>query len=148
MRRLAAGWQSGEQAEKHRPKRSALPCNIMPRPVLPHVLIALGVLLLLGLIAWAGFVGRPRSDVGGRNVLFRHNAMFRSFAYVSAFGVTIGLTTLIYIYPPQGNEVWIILGLYVFFGALTLPLVWEASRFYVLVTPKGLEARSAWRGLG
>ena len=31
-------------------------------------------------------------------------------------------------------------------AVLTLPLVWEASRFYVCVTPEGLESRSAWRG--
>jgi Bacterial PH domain len=118
----------------------------MSRPILPHVLIALGVLLFLILIALAGHLGRPRSNADGRSVLFRHNAIFRGFAYFSAFGITIGLTAPIYLYPPQGIEVWYILGLYAFFGVLTLPLVWEASRFYVLVTPNGIESRSAWRG--
>jgi hypothetical protein len=106
----------------------------------------MGVGLLLGLIGWVGYLGRPHPSTDGRTTLFRHNAFFRGFAYLSAFGVMTGLTALTYLYPPKRNEIWYIIGLYFFFAGLTLPLVWEASRFYVLLTPHGLEARSAWRG--
>ena len=36
-------------------------------------------------------------------------------------------------------------GIYALFAALSLPLYWESSRYFVLVTPEGLERRSAWR---
>ena len=115
-------------------------------PLLPHAFIALGVLALLGLMALAGSRGRPAPSTSGPSVLFRHNPIFRGFAYVSAFGIMAGLTGIVYVYPPHGHEIWYILGLYLFFAALTLPLVWEVSRFFVFVTPDGLIARSAWRG--
>lgn len=110
-------------------------------------LIAISVVGLLGLMAWAARRGRPRPGPDDHTVLFRHNGVFRWFAYVTAFGIPVGLTALVIAFPPKAEEVWYALGAYVLFAGLTLPLVWEASRFYLLATPEGLESRSPWRGL-
>jgi hypothetical protein len=115
-------------------------------PLISHGLIALAVVGLLALIAWAGRQGRPRPAPGPDTLLLRYNLLFRWFAYAVAFGIPAGLTVAVYFHPPRAEERWYALGLYLVFAALTLPLVWEASRYYLLVTPAGLEARSAWRG--
>ena len=115
-------------------------------PLISHVLIALAVIALLALIAWAGRQGRPRPAPGSATLLLRYSLVFRWFAYAIAFGIPAGLTVAVYLHPPRAEERWYILGLYLLFAALTLPLVWEASRYYLFVTPEGLEARSAWRG--
>jgi Bacterial PH domain len=115
-------------------------------PLISHGLIALAVVALLALIAWAGRHGRPRPAPGPDTLLLRYNLLFRWFAYAIAFGIPAGLTVAVYFHPPRAEVRWYVLGLYLLFAALTLPLVWEASRYYLLVTPAGLEARSAWRG--
>lgn len=114
--------------------------------LISHSLIALAVVALLALISWAGRQGRPRSAPGSDTLLLRYNVLFRWFAYAVAFGIPAGLTVAVYLHPPRAEERWYVLGLYLLFAALTLPLVWEASRYYLLVSPAGLEARSAWRG--
>src|SRR5262245_41139141 len=115
-------------------------------PLLSHSLITIAVIGLLGLIVWAGRHGRPRPGFGPHTLLFRYNALFRWFTYFAAFANPVGLTVGLYFHPPRGVERWYVLVLYLGTAALTLPLVWEASRFYVLITPDGLEGRSAWRG--
>ncbi|HKA07894.1 MAG TPA: PH domain-containing protein [Gemmataceae bacterium] len=115
-------------------------------PLISHSLIALAVVALLALISWAGRQGRPRSAPGSDTLLLRYNVLFRWFAYAVVFGIPAGLTVAVYLHPPRAEERWYVLGLYLLFAALTLPLVWEASRYYLLVSPAGLEARSAWRG--
>ena len=115
-------------------------------PLISHGLIALAVVAFLALIAWAGRQGRPRPAPGPDTLLLRYNLLFRWFAYAVAFGIPVGLTIALYFHPPRAAERWYVLGLYLLFAALTLPLVWEASRYYLLVTTNGLEARSAWRG--
>jgi hypothetical protein len=115
-------------------------------PALSYGLIAVSVMGLLGLMAWAARRGRPRPGADEHTLLFRHNAIFRWFAYLTTFGIPLGLTALVVFIPPRGVEVWYVVGVYAGFAALTLPLFWEASRYYLLVTAEGIVCRSAWRG--
>jgi len=115
-------------------------------PLISHGLIALAVVGLLALIAWVGRQGRPRPAPGPHSLLLRYNLLFRWFANAVAFGIPVGLTVAVYFHPPRAEARWYVIGLYLLFAVLTVPLVWEASRYYLLVTPDGLEARSAWRG--
>lgn len=115
-------------------------------PLISHGMITLAVVGLLALFAWAGRQGRPRPAPDASTLLLRYRLLFRWFAYAIAFGIPAGLTVAVYLHPPRAEERWLVLGLYLLFGALTLPLVWEASRYYLFVTSEHLEARSAWRG--
>ena len=114
--------------------------------LVPHALMTIAVLGMVGLMVWAGQQGRPRHAPGPHQLLLRYNALFRWFTYLAAIGIPVGLTALLYFQPPRGIERWYVLGLDLTIAALTLPLVWEASRFYLFANPDGLESRSAWRG--
>lgn len=114
-------------------------------PYLSIGLIAIGVFGLLGLLARAGRLGVPKP--GSQTLLLRYSPMFRGLTYVAAFCVPVGLTVLVTIFPPHGQARWYVFGLYVVVAVLGLPVVWEASRFYLFVTPGGLECRSPWRGV-
>jgi hypothetical protein len=109
-------------------------------------LIVVAVVGLLALMSWAGRQGRPRPAPGSKHYVFRYNALFRWGVYLAAFVLPVGLTVLVNLYRLSNEARWYVFGLYVCVAVLTLPLVWEASRFYVCVTPEGLECRSAWRG--
>src|SRR5437867_2067281 len=113
-------------------------------PLFSHGLVALAVVALLTLMAWAGQHGRPRPGPG--TVLFRYNPLLRWFAYLVACGIPAGLALVVYFHPPRGEQRWIVFGLYVLFAGLTWPLVWEVSRLYLLFSPDGIETRSPWRG--
>lgn len=115
-------------------------------PAMTYGLIVVAVTVLLALMAWAGRHGRPRPGADEHTLLFRHNAVFRWFAYLSTIGIPLGLTALVTLIPPRGEEVWYVVGIYAGFALLTLPLFWEAIRYYVLVGPEGIVCRSAWRG--
>ena len=104
-------------------------------PILIYGLIAVSVIALLGIMAWAARIGRPTSGAGEHSVLFRYNFVLRAFAFFAAFGIPAGITAMVFAFPPRGEEVWYVIGIYALFAGLTLPLYWETSRFYVLVTP-------------
>jgi hypothetical protein len=72
--------------------------------------------------------------------------MFRWSVLAVAVLVPVGLTVLQRFVPPVRRDVPYLLGLYLVFTGVMVPLVWEAGRYYLLATPDGLEARSAWRG--
>jgi len=114
---------------------------------LTFVLLAGCLVVLALLLASSARQGLPRPGPGGPIRLFRHNGLFRGFALAAAVGLPIGLTTLVSLHPPQRPEVPYLVGLYMLFAVLTLPLVWEAGRYYLLATPAGLECRSPWRGV-
>jgi hypothetical protein len=108
--------------------------------------IALAVVGFLSLLAWAAHRGRPRIDPHTGALLFRHSIVLRGFAFFSAFVIPLGITVLVFFKPPKDEgDVWAILGLYGLFGVLSAPLLWEATRFSLVVSPDGLDCRSPWR---
>ena len=114
---------------------------------LTFVLMAGCLVALSVLLASSARQGLPRPVPGGPTRLFRHNGLFRWFALAAAAGLPIGLSALLYLHPPQRPDVPYLVGLYLVFAVVTLPLVWEAGRYYLLATPEGLECRSPWRGV-
>ena len=120
----------------------------MPRPnsSITFVLMTGCLLALVVLLALWARQGRPQPRPGDGTLLFRHNPLFRWFALLIAVLLPVGLTIVLYLFPPQRPEVPLLVSLYLVFALLTLPLVWEAGRYYLLVTPVGLECRSPWRG--
>jgi hypothetical protein len=120
----------------------------MLREVSPvaFVLMTGCLLVLVTLFAALARQGRPRVPAGSRDLLFRHNSLFRIVTLMAAIGLPVGLTGLMIVYPPQRSEVPYFVAAYLIFAAMTLPFVWEAGRYYLLVTSNGLECRSPWRG--
>src|SRR5205085_1299646 len=120
----------------------------MPSPISSFTFVAMtGCLLALVIMLalWAR-QGRPQSLPGDGTLLFRHNALFRWGAVLTAIGLPILLTVVLYLFPPQRMEVPYLVAMYLLFAVLTLPFVWEAGRYYLLATAAGLECRSPWRG--
>lgn len=118
-----------------------------PVPLSPFVLVA-GCVVALALVAalTAGH-GRPRPQPGGDAHVFRYGLMLRALALGAAIVLPLATTAVLRFYPPARSPVGYVVAVYLGFAALTIPLVWEAGRYYVLLTPAGLEARSAWRGV-
>jgi hypothetical protein len=48
--------------------------------------------------------------------------------------------------PKKEGDVYAVAFLYGLFGVLSAPLLWEALRFALVVSPEGLDCRSPWRG--
>jgi hypothetical protein len=113
-------------------------------PLLSFAFIVIGVIALLGLMVWAARRGRPSPGPGDYTVLFRYNAVLRGFATFAAFGIPAGITALVLVFPPKPDEIVYIIGVYLLFATLGLPLFWETHRFYLLVTPDGIQRHSAW----
>jgi hypothetical protein len=115
------------------------------RGLLPALTTGLIVIAVVVLVA---MIGRAKQvDIrapGRRAVPFRYSAFLRWFAIFAAFGIPTAITSLVVAYPPRGNQVWYVIGAYSLFAALGLPLYWETSRYCILVTPDGIERRSAW----
>jgi hypothetical protein len=101
----------------------------------------------LGLLVWAAERGKPTIDPTTGDMIFRHSAVFRWFTIVMAFGVPLAITILLLFKPPQNErEVYAVFGLYVGFALLTLPLLWEAVRFMLVLSSEGITCKSPWRG--
>ena len=115
-------------------------------PFLTYGLIAVCVVFLLGIMAWAAKRGRPTAGGEEHSVVFRYNIVLRVFAFLAAFGIPIGITALVIAFPPRREEIGYVIGVYAIFAGLSLPLYWETSRHYVLISPEGIERRSAWFG--
>ena len=118
-----------------------------PVPLVPFVLISGCAVLLVLLTAAAARRGVPRLLPGHPSAVVRHNHVFRWSVLAVAVLVPVGLTVLLRFVPPVRPDVPYLLGLYLVFTGVMVPLVWEAGRYYLLATPDGLEARSAWRGI-
>jgi hypothetical protein len=111
-------------------------------------LIVAGPVVVLGLFLWVAQRGKPKVDRETGALLFRHSVLLRGFALVAAFGIPLALTVLVLLSPPKKEgDVYAVAGLYGLFGVLSAPLLWEALRFALVVSPEGLECRSPWRGL-
>lgn len=115
-------------------------------PFMIYGLIAVCVIFLLGIMAWAAKRGRPAPGADENSVVFRYNIILRVFAFLAAFGIPAGITALVIAFPPKREEIGYVIGVYALFAGLSLPLYWETSRYYVLISPEGIERRSAWLG--
>ncbi len=116
-------------------------------PFLSYGMIALGAIIFMALMSWTAQRGGPAAGSGSQSHTFRYKFAIRWFALFAAFGVPIVITALIAAFPPRAGAVWYVMGAYVLFVAIGIPLFWETSRYYVSVGAKGLERRSAWTGL-
>lgn len=119
---------------------------MLPVSKLTFILMAGCLIALALLLAASARQGRPRPLPGDRTLLLRHNTLFRWLALLAAVVLPILLTALLYLYPPKRPEVPYLVAAYLILALVTLPLVWEAGRYYLRVTPDGLECRSPWRG--
>jgi hypothetical protein len=101
----------------------------------------------LGLLVWAAQRGKPAIDPETGDMIFRHSGIFRWFTIVTAFGIPLGITILLLFNPPKNDgEIYAVFGLYVGFALLTLPLLWEAVRFMLVLSSEGITCQSPWRG--
>ena len=115
---------------------------MQPHPWIIHV----AVLGFLGLLALVAQRGRPRVDSRAGTFLFRHSVLLRGFSMLMTFGVQLLVTVLAIFKPPQNlSDVFVILGIISAFAALGTPLLWESTRFALIVSPQGLDCRSPWR---
>lgn len=112
---------------------------------LREVLVGGGTAVALLLLMWAAVRGAPEVTADG-TLRFQYPALFRGMANFFAFGVPIGLTGLLFLFPPKAGDALPILFLYALFVGLGFPLWWEATRFFLIVSPTGLRCRSPWRG--
>ena len=100
----------------------------------------LGLIGLLGLLAWAARRGRP--DAGPPTILIRHSSAFRLTTLLTAVAIPTVLMLAFAVLPPVREEGRYVLALFGVVMAVTLPMYWEAVRYYVFATPHGLECRS------
>jgi Bacterial PH domain len=112
-------------------------------PLLAHGLILVGLVGLLGLLAWSARRGRP--DAGPTTLLIRHSSAFRLTTLLIALAMPVALMLAYSILPAVREEGRYVLAAFSIVMAVTLPMFWEAARYYVFVTPHGLECRSPWR---
>jgi hypothetical protein len=110
-------------------------------PSLTYGLIAAGLILLVGLLAWSW--QRPRWVAG--TAVFRYHFALQASAFFIAFGVPAGLTAVGSAFRYRRDEIAYFYDAYLGAAAVGLPLFWEATRFFVRVTQFGIECRSAWR---
>jgi Bacterial PH domain len=112
-------------------------------PALAYTLIMVGLAGLLALLAWSARRGRPAAGPGG--LLIRHSTAFRVTALVTALAIPVTLMIAYSILPPVREEGRYVLIAFAVILAVTLPMFWEAARYYVFADAHGLECRSPWR---
>jgi hypothetical protein len=118
-----------------------------PVPLLPFILITGCAVLLALLTAISARRGTPRLMPGAHLLLVRYGPGVQWAVLAAAALIPVAITIGVRSYRPASKDVPTILGLYVLVVAVTLPMVWEAGRLFVLVTPEGLEGRSPWHGI-
>jgi hypothetical protein len=100
----------------------------------------------LGLLAWGAANARPKVDPDGRSLIFRYSGVAR-FAVISlAVAIALFLSFLVYKIPIKNrNDVYALCGMFALFFLLLGPLVWDFTRFSIVVSPEGLDFHSPWR---
>ncbi|MBY0524144.1 MAG: ABC transporter permease [Gemmataceae bacterium] len=112
-----------------------------------YPIISISVLAFMGLLLWAAQRERPVADPVAGTVRIRHSMVFRWFSYFMAFVPPLGITVLLFFNPPRKDgDVFAIVFLYLLFGGLSAPLLWESLCFSVVLSSEGLDCRSPWRG--
>lgn len=89
---------------------------------------------------------RPKVDPDGRSLIFRYSAAAR-FAVISlAIAFALFLCFLVYKIPIKDqNDEYALCGMIALFFLLSGPLVWDFTRFSIVVSPEGLDFHSPWR---
>jgi hypothetical protein len=114
---------------------------------LTALLVPVGVFTFLGLLTWAACLGRPRAAPATDTLVLRHSLWLRGFALFSGFGIPLGITVLVFVFPPKDTgDLGAILGVFCLFAFLSAPLLWESLRYALVVSPDGLACYSPWRG--
>ena len=109
------------------------------------LIVAVPVIGFLGLLLWAALRGRPAEAPTARWSSATASCCAASPCSRPLASRSASPSALFY--PPKnGDDVTAILCLYGLFAALSAPLLWEAMRFSLAVTPAGLDCRSPWRG--
>jgi hypothetical protein len=100
----------------------------------------------LGLLGWGAASARPKLDPAGRSLIFRYSGAAR-FAVISlAIVVALLLSFLVYKIPIKtDSDVYALCGMLAMFFLLLGPLVWDFTRFSIVVSPEGLDFHSPWR---
>ena len=114
-----------------------------------YVFKAIEALLMagfLGLMAWGAATGRPRVDRDGRQLIFSYSGAARFVAFAFAIASTLFCCFLVYKIPIKTQkDVYAAFGLFGLFLGLSGPLVWEMTRYSIVVSPEGLDFRSPWK---
>jgi hypothetical protein len=120
------------------------------RGLLQMALLSAGVFVavvcFLGALQWIAKRGRPAA--GGRpgELVFRETWLFRWFAYILAFGGPTSILVIAWFHPPKGDmEVGGFVCILVGFTALSVPLLWMAVRFRLVLSEDGLDCTPVWR---
>ncbi len=99
-----------------------------------------------GLLAWGATHGRPKLDRDGDGLIFRYSGAARTAVIALAITVASFLSFLVYRIPIKSqSDVYAVCGMFAMFFLLLGPLVWEFTRFSIVVSSDGLDFRSAWR---
>lgn len=112
-------------------------------PYLSYALFAVGVLLVIVLLSW--IAQRVRSTSIERSFIFRYPFMLRALTFFGAFVIPATILPLIRAFRLRGDDSWYIVGPTLLIASIAIPLYWENIRYFVWVTPAGIERRSAWR---
>jgi hypothetical protein len=99
-----------------------------------------------GLLAWGAAHGRPKLDRDSDGLIFRYSGAARAAVIALAITVALFLGFLVYKIPIKSeSDVYAVCGMFAMFFLLLGPLVWEFTRFSIVVSSEGLNFRSAWR---
>jgi hypothetical protein len=100
----------------------------------------------LGLLAWGAATGRPRVDRDSGHLAFAYSGAARFLAISLAIVSVLFCGFVAYKIPINNDkEVIALIGIIGLFCLLAGPLVWEFTRFSIVVSPEGLDFHSPWR---
>lgn len=89
----------------------------------------------------------PRPGPGEGASTYRYHASFRWLTGGLAASIPGCITVMLFFLPPKNDgDLYAIFFIYTLFAALTLPLAWEVCLFAAILTDKGIDGRSPWRG--
>jgi hypothetical protein len=99
-----------------------------------------------GVLAWGATHGRPKLDRDGDGLIFRYSGVTRTAVISLAIAGAVFLCIPVYTIPIESkSDVYALCGMFAMFFLLLGPLVWEFTRFSIVVSSEGLDLRSAWR---
>jgi len=111
------------------------------------LITVLVVAALTLLLIWAARREKPTADPVAGTLLFQHSGTFRGISIALTIMMVLFLMFLIFRVPIKTRQdVLALLGLFGFCLIPPVPLLWESFRYALIVSPKGLDCRSPWRG--
>jgi hypothetical protein len=109
-------------------------------------LMVVAVVAVLALLVWTAMSLRRRARARGAPV-FRYHYLARLSSVFFAFACPV-VVSIVAIFNPPANkeEILAFLGIHALLGLISFPFMWEMMCFAVVVTDKGLDCYSPWRG--